>query len=117
VTLHVENANGCESVDVDTTLDVTVGINEVDPMNASLNVYPNPFSKALTLKYELPKQTQVKITLLDVTGRVMSEVPVRTQAAGSYQYEMPVNTDLKPGVYMLRITTDNGAVTRTLMKL
>jgi hypothetical protein len=117
VKLKVKDANGCESVEEDTTFTVTVGIGEVDPLNGSLNVYPNPFNHSLTVTYTLPKQAQVKVTLMDVTGRVMTEMPVRTQSAGNYKYEWPINADLKPGVYMLRITTDNVPVTRTLMKL
>jgi PKD repeat protein len=117
VTLNVKDGNGCDSQEEDTTLSVTVGIGEVDPLNGSLNVYPNPFNHSLTVAYTLPKQAEVKVTLMDVTGRVMSEMPARTEAAGKYQYELPVSADLKPGMYMLRITTDNVPVTRTLMKL
>jgi hypothetical protein len=116
VILRVTDANSCQS-QKDSTINVTAGLAEPDPFNGSFKVYPNPFGSSLTFEYQLLKKADVRIVLTDVTGRVVGEMPKRLEAAGNYHYSWPVSSELKPGVYMLRVTTNDVSVTRSLMKI
>jgi hypothetical protein len=79
------------------------GIDELTE-NASISVYPNPFSNETSIAYELKSKMAVDaaIVIVDVTGKVVSRVAL-TQAKGSVQ----VNPILNNGIYFVRII--NGA--------
>lgn len=116
VSLRVTDGNNCESTK-DSTINATVGIREADPFAGTLQVYPNPFNHSLTVEYTLPIRADVHMNLTDVAGRVITDLPSSTQSAGAHQYTLPIAADLKPGVYMLHVTTGNITTTRTLMKV
>jgi PKD repeat protein len=116
VSLRVTDGNNCESTK-DSTINVTVGIREADPFSGTLQVYPNPFNQSLTVQYTLPARAEVRIKLTDVTGRVISALPSKTELAGKYQYTWPMGDGLQPGVYVLHITTGNITTTRKLVKV
>ncbi len=54
--------------------------------------YPNPFNPATSIKFDIPKESLVKITIFDLLGR---EVAV------------PVNQDVKPGSYSVDFDASN----------
>ena len=47
--------------------------------------YPNPFNPTTTLKYDLPKDAMVNITIYDMMGRVVRTM-VNSQQNAGYQY-------------------------------
>jgi hypothetical protein len=64
--------------------------------------YPNPFNPITKISYGIPKSEFVKITVLDVLGRVVS-VPVNEfKTAGSYSVEFDAS-ELSSGVYFYRL--------------
>jgi hypothetical protein len=64
--------------------------------------YPNPFNPITKISYGIPKSEFVKITVLDVLGRVVS-VPVNGfKTAGSYNIEFDAS-ELSSGVYFYRL--------------
>jgi len=84
----------------------------------NLNVYPNPFSGAENVSYDLSQPSEVQLILYDMTGRQVATVIHETQSPGSYHYE--INADkyhLEPGVYLLKMIAGEGAVSRQIMKL
>ena len=44
--------------------------------------YPNPFNPVTTLRYDLPEDAMVSITIYDVMGRKVKSLVKATQAAG-----------------------------------
>jgi len=50
--------------------------------------YPNPFNPVTNIKFSIPKLSNVNITVFDILGRVV---------------EVPVNEQLKPGIYEINI--------------
>lgn len=52
----------------------------------SINIYPNPFSVSTTIQYELSTSSEVEITILDVTGKQISQLlPSSIQQVGIHQ--------------------------------
>jgi hypothetical protein len=64
--------------------------------------YPNPFNPVTTIKYQLPKSGNVKLTIFDALGKIVKTLVNEDQPAGSY--EMKFNaSELSSGVYFYKI--------------
>ena len=49
--------------------------------------FPNPFNGTTVLPYELNETTQVRLTVFDLSGRIVNELVFGEKPAGSYQVE------------------------------
>jgi hypothetical protein len=63
--------------------------------------YPNPFNPSTTIKYDLPKESRVKIVVYDILGRKVATLVDEMKKAGSYQVIWDANR-LASGVYFYR---------------
>jgi hypothetical protein len=72
-------------------------------------VYPNPCMGRCNIKLEncpKHKDQQITVALVDALGNmVYSQVPVRDET-GSFAFSIDVNNNLKPGVYIVRATSE-----------
>ena len=110
-------ADGCTSMDSLTIPVGNSGINNAGPGLEYLNVYPNPFNTSATVEYSLDRKTSVTLELTDITGRQIVLTTNTNQSPGKYQFD--INADkygLTPGVYILKVTLDNGFVNRHIVK-
>ena len=64
--------------------------------------YPNPFNPTTTIKYDLPEQSDVQITIYDLLGRDVTILLSETQDAGykSVQWDA---TNISSGMYFYQI--------------
>ncbi len=60
--------------------------------------YPNPFNPVTTIKYSIPMDSRVKITIFNSLGQVVEEIPEQNLAAGFYDEEWSAGTN-SSGVY------------------
>jgi len=51
---------------------------------ALLQNYPNPFNPTTTIRYELPVQAEVRLTIYDLLGRTVRTLVVQKQPAGAH---------------------------------
>jgi len=95
------------------------GINNVISGNLSdINVYPNPFQNSTIIEYRLKQKSNVQIGLYDMTGKQIDVISTGIQVAGTYQMEMNASKyHLTTGIYELRIMTEDGYVSRHIVKL
>jgi hypothetical protein len=64
--------------------------------------YPNPFNPSTTIKYQLPKESLVKITVFDVLGKQVGVLVNEKKNAGFY--EVDFNSEgLASGLYLYKI--------------
>ena len=64
--------------------------------------YPNPFNPVTLIKYDVPKQSNVKLEIFDVLGRLV-ETPVdQIMSSGQYEYKFNAS-NLASGIYYYRI--------------
>ncbi len=99
---------------------VIVGIEETKgkPQDTSLWLeqnQPNPFSEITIIRYTLPNQGRVSITIYDANGRLVRTLVDEEQRAGSHFVRWDRRDDLddevNSGVYFYRLTT--GSITLT----
>ncbi|MCX6350995.1 MAG: PKD domain-containing protein [Bacteroidetes bacterium] len=115
VKLSVDNGQGCTAID-STTIVITAleGSNE----NFSLAVSPNPFSTQTTISYSLAKATNLRISLMDITGRQIALLNDGVQTQGTYNTTISANNyHLSAGIYMVRFELDGKTVVRQIVKL
>ena len=46
--------------------------------------YPNPFNPTTTLKYDIPENSHIKLTVFDLSGRVVTELMNQSIMAGTH---------------------------------
>ena len=83
--------------------------------------YPNPFNPITALRYDLPKQAQVRLTIYDLMGREVTQLVNTTQDAGfrSVQWDA-TNVHGKPvsaGVYLYQIHAGEFVQTKKMVLL
>jgi PKD repeat protein len=129
ICLTVKDAAGCTSSYCDSThvsrlaagahttihvvLPVITGISN-RPELSGWNLYPNPSGAEVTLNYELSQSSALEISLSNLLGEHIVQLQnTALQAAGSYS--LKYNTaNLKPGIYLLRLKTNNSMRTTRL---
>ncbi|NQU06037.1 MAG: T9SS type A sorting domain-containing protein, partial [Calditrichaeota bacterium] len=80
-------------------------VNVEEPSEYQLNaVYPNPTNGAAMIAYHLPNPGSVNITLIDQTGRQITELINGRQSAGNHVYSLKANS-FPSGIYFVRMTT------------
>ena len=93
-----------------------------NPQSFSLHQnYPNPFNPITSLRYDLPEQAQVTLTIYDLMGREVTQLVNTTQEAGyrSVQWNA-TNMHGKPvsaGVYLYQIQAGEFVQTKKMVLL
>jgi hypothetical protein len=83
--------------------------------------YPNPFNPITTLRYDLPEDSNVNISIYDMLGRVVKTMVNQTQNAGfrfiiwdaTNDYNKPVSA----GIYLYRIQAGEYISTKKMVLL
>ena len=80
----------------------------------AIQVLPNPAQERLEISYELLEKTSVAIQLLDMQGKVITQLAAITQPAGKHQQTLSI-PDLPAGVYLCRLQLGIGIATKKVM--
>lgn len=110
--VEVMDENGClgESYNVEFTF---TGIFQYEQAY-ELNVYPNPTRESFTLEVDLGRTLDVHLTLRDVAGRdVMT--PEKISSVSSLRRLFDIS-ELRAGIYYLRLTTEDGVAVQAVVK-
>ncbi len=70
----------------------------------TLSVYPNPVKKVIGIEYNLPAKTDIKLSIFDVTGRLIKNIVSENQESGIFHKSFDI-TNLSQGVYFIRLNT------------
>ncbi|MFA6440456.1 MAG: T9SS type A sorting domain-containing protein [Bacteriovoracaceae bacterium] len=83
----------------------STGIISVDkniPSNYSLSQnYPNPFNPSTTIRFSVPKQSHIRIEVVNTVGQHIATVINETRDAGNYEVSWQAN--ISSGMYFYRI--------------
>ncbi len=111
ITLSMMNPGGLTSVGSifvvdDISLSTTTGVNDLAnglPKGFRLEQnYPNPFNPTTSIVYDVPSQSHVRLTVLDVLGREVAQLVNGTIAPGRYKAVFDAH-GLSSGVYVCRL--------------
>jgi len=96
-----------------------VAVKETDgtkPILALWQNQPNPFNPATTIFYAVPAPTHARLIVYDISGRAAAHLVDRAESTGRHEVHWLGEDDrgrpLASGVYVCRLTTAFGAVTR-----
>jgi hypothetical protein len=76
--------------------------------------YPNPFNPVTNIKFDVPYSSAVKLTVYDVTGRVIDELVNDVLNAGTYNADWNAN-NVSSGIYFYRIETIDFSETKKMV--
>ncbi len=78
--------------------------------------YPNPFNPVTKINFELPVNTNVKLAVFDVTGRMIAElISGKLYTAGYHSVEFNA-AGLSSGVYFYKLTTnENNSIKKMVL--
>ena len=77
----------------------------------SLSGSPNPFSGQTTIRYSIPSENPVSLSLLNIYGKEVRTLVCETRKGGSYAVTFAAD-DLPAGYYLCRLTA--GTLTKTI---
>ena len=66
------------------------------------NNYPNPFNPSTNIQYQLPENEFVKLTVFDISGRVIETLVNEKQSAGSYEVTFNAS-EYSSGIYFYKL--------------
>ncbi len=78
--------------------------------------YPNPFNPTTKIRYEIPKSTNIKLTVYDITGKEISILANQKVSSGSYEVEFN-GENLPSGVYFYKLETNDFIQTNKMILL
>ena len=90
--------------EMDSTLPDAVALNQN---------YPNPFNPTTQIRYELPQQSDVRITVYDMVGRQVATLVNESVQAGTHTVNFDAS-NLSSGIYLYRLQAGNTMLSRKL---
>jgi hypothetical protein len=98
----------------------TIGIKNISnelPENFSLSQnYPNPFNPATKIRFNLPKNSEVKLSVFDMSGKEVSVIINGSLNAGEYEADWNP-ADLASGIYFYTLKTADFSETKKMIFL
>lgn len=68
--------------------------------------FPNPFNPVTTIEYRLPKKSDIKINVFDITGRKVATLMNSSQGAGNHRVKWYAES-YASGMYLYRMSAGN----------
>jgi hypothetical protein len=78
--------------------------------------YPNPAADKTFLEFRLESAGEVTISLFDISGKLVQQLPTETLDSGPHRKEIPT-ASLKSGFYFIKVETTRGDLEGKLIKL
>jgi hypothetical protein len=99
-----------------TRFDLTpvVGINELNPTENNISIYPNPTNNQLQVSFFNQKNSSVNIVVYNMLGEIIRSVDLGKKS-GIVSHTFDVSK-LSTGVYFVQVQTNNGALNTKFIK-
>jgi len=92
---------------------VATNINTIEALSG-VNIYPNPVKNVATIEYNLAQNSNVKVSIINYSGKVISSVFVNSYK-GNNTITLSTN-ELNSGVYFAKIVSNNTVKTIKFIK-
>ncbi len=119
----LDNRTGSTDIYAMQVLDAapTGAIDRVPSAIAFAPAFPNPAHASLTLRFNLPAEAPVRLTIYDVTGRRVRELAAGPRPAGDNVLGWDLRDDrgreVSSGVYFARLESGQATLTQKLVKV
>lgn len=111
----VKDLGGCVVTQTkDVSIFCSVGLQNSVAAGYEVNAYPNPFGTSTTISYELPNAADVKITVMDMLGRVIKTSDMGRVSSG--KHSQVVEDFGAAGTYLIKVEIDGTAVYKQVVK-
>ncbi|MBN2541714.1 T9SS type A sorting domain-containing protein [bacterium] len=87
------------------------------PTDWSLTAYPNPFNAEISIYYDVPRLSNVKITINNILGECVSTIVDEGKMAGSYVARWQADENTPSGVYFCRLNSGETQKTKKILLL
>ena len=84
-------------------------IEELSNEDETVEVYPNPASDEVSIRFSCLQETPIEIIVLDLFGKVVKSIPVMSNVASL------TVSDLRKGVYGIKVVYQNRVLTEKLL--
>ena len=101
---------------VEEPVSVSEGSSTIPIVYALEQNYPNPFNPTTTIKFSLPKNSNVNLSVYDILGRFVTKLVDGDLKAGHHEVQFNAS-NLASGVYFYRIEAGNFVKVKKLMLL
>lgn len=92
--------------------EIKSNVSPFEVIYTTLKVYPNPVVSQGTLEFKLTRNSQVRVSLLNILGAEVRELTRRTMTSGNQNIQFSAE-QLEKGTYFLRVTVD-GEIVKTI---
>ncbi len=95
--------------------DVLEKVTSAIPREFSLEQnYPNPFNPSTSIRFDVPKRSNVTLKVFDVIGREVATLVSGEHEPGTYSISWNAN-NLPSGVYFYRLVSESGSAVRKML--
>ncbi|UFH53885.1 CotH kinase family protein [Spirosoma sp. KNUC1025] len=81
-----------------------------------LTISPNPSANDITLRYQLQKRTDVRLTVTDASGKTIHVIDWPNQSAGAHQETLPAGSLPAAGVYFMQLNVGGQPAQRKIVR-
>jgi photosystem II stability/assembly factor-like uncharacterized protein len=78
--------------------------------------YPNPFNSNTNIKYQISKDSYVKLIIYNACGQIIQVLVNEYKSVGYYECTLEMN-ELSSGVYFYRLSTEYNSITKIIVLL
>jgi hypothetical protein len=88
--------------------------NEIPDKFVLMQNFPNPFNPNTIIRYSVPKTSNVKLDVFDITGKKVASLVDEVKSAGNYRYSFDAS-NIAAGVYLYTLKTDGASFTKKMV--
>jgi hypothetical protein len=89
---------------------VAVGVNELNAIKNSFNVYPNPTNGQVNIDFGTLNLSNAEISVMDISGKMVERFRVSNQIT---QIDL---SHIKSGIYFITLMSNDGVITQKVIK-
>lgn len=118
----LSQALAAQATKLSVSLDNSTSLKMPTPINTrqsevGLIVGPNPFQQQTTAFIDLPKASQVNLTVFDAQGRLVKMIVHKANMPAGKHAVNIIDSKIKAGVYYVHLRTDRGSSVRKVIAL
>lgn len=113
----VYTSNGGNNIYIDDiNLDVNAGINNMDEINASLKLFPNPASEQINISFLLTVAKKINISIVNILGQTIYNSGKEMYSEGEHNITLN-SKGISAGMYFIKIADETTDLKKTLVIL